>query len=477
MVVGSLTVETDVVVIGSGPGGYVAAIRAAQLGKDVILVEKFKKLGGVCLNVGCIPTKALITSSDYYNTLSDLNKMGISVENYSVDINKMNSWKQGIIDKLEGGIKTLCEKNGIEVIQGVASFKDKNTISVSGQSDVNTIQFKNAIIATGSKPIQIPGFEFDSEKIITSNDAMSLSEIPKKLVIVGGGYIGTELGTVSGKLGCEVHILEGSDRLIPQLDQDIVNVVAKDISKFNVDIHYNSLAKGVDKNDNGVVVHFDENKEAKTIEADKVLVVVGRSPNSKEIGLENAGVQVDEKGFIKVNEKMQTNVENIYAIGDVVGQPMLAHKASREAKIAAEVICGKPSAKDNKVIPAVVFNDPELMSVGFQLKEAQEKGYDADEKKFPYAALGRAYMFDRTQGMIKMVFDKKTKLVLGVHAVGPHVTEIVSEAALAIEMGATIEDIALTIHPHPTISESLSEVADATMGVAIHIYQPPEKEE
>ncbi len=474
MVVGSLTVECDTVVIGSGPGGYVAAIRAAQLGQDVLLVEKDKKVGGTCLHVGCIPTKALITGSDYFNVLSDLEKMGITAKDINVDISKMNDWKESIISKMESGIRGLLEKYGIETINGIGSFKDKNTLLISGQSDVNTIIFKNAIIATGSLPIQIPGFEFDSDKVISSNEAMSLTQIPKKLVVIGGGYIGTELGTVYGKLGCEVHLIERSQRLISVMDKEIVSVIAKRLPQFGVNVHYNSNSKSVEKTQDGVIVTIEENGEEKKIEADKVLVVVGRKPNSSSLNLENAGIEFDERGFIKVDNQMKTNISNIYAIGDVVGNPMLAHKASREAKVAAEVIAGEKSAFDNLVIPSVVYNDPELVSVGLTLEQAQKEGYDTFEKKFPYAAVARAHMFDRADGIVKIVTEKKTNLVLGVHAAGPHVSEIVAEATLAIEMGANLEDMALTIHPHPTISEGLSEAADVALGKAIHIYSPPE---
>lgn len=478
MVVGSLDIETDLVVIGTGPGGYVAAIRAAQLGKDVVIVEKNKNIGGVCLQEGCIPTKALITSSDYFNTLKDLDMMGICVENYSVDLSKMNNWKNSIITTLEHGISTLLEKNGIEIIEGKAHFKDKNTIAVSGQSDIETISFKSAIIATGSSSLEIPNFQYDGEHIISSKEALELQEVPKKLVIVGGGYIGTEMGTVYGKLGTEVHILEGGSHLIPQLDGEIVDVVAKTINKFNVKCHYKAKANHCEITQQGVRVHFSsQDANDQTIDADKVLVVVGRKPNSNNLNLEDAGVEVDEKGFITVDNQMRTTNSNVFAIGDVVGNPMLAHKASHEGKIAAEVIAGNPSAFDNKVIPSVVFNDPELVSVGMTETQATDKGYDILVKKFPYAALGRAHMFGRTEGFIKMVADKNTHIVLGVHAAGPHVSEIVAEATFAIEMCATIEDVALTIHPHPTISEGMTEVADVLLGKATNIYQPPEKKE
>jgi dihydrolipoamide dehydrogenase len=475
MVVGSLTVETDVVVIGSGPGGYVAAIRAAQQGLDVMLIEKDKKIGGVCLHVGCVPTKALITSSDYFNVIKDLDKMGISVKDFDIDLSKMNSWKDNIIAKMEKGIRGLFEKHGIEVIEGIASFKDKNTIAISGQSDVETITFKHAIVATGSSPIQIPGFEFDGDKVISSNEGISLREVPKKLVIIGGGYIGTELGTVYGKLGSEVHILEGSSQLIGVIDKDIVDVVARRLPEFGITIHYNAKATSSEKTANGVIVHFEVDGKQETIEADKVMVVVGRKPNSKGLNLEAIGVNISDRGFVEVDKQQRTNVDSILAIGDLVGNPMLAHKASREGKIAGEVVAGKKSYFDNQVIPAVVFNDPEIVSVGLQESEAKDQNIDVIVKKFPYAALARAHMFGREDGFIKLVADAKTKHVLGVHAAGPHVSEIIAEATLAIEMGATVEDLSLTIHPHPTISEGLSEVAEVVEGHAIHIYSPPEK--
>lgn len=473
MVVGSLTVETDVVVIGSGPGGYVAAIRAAQQGLDVMVIEKEKNIGGVCLHVGCIPTKALITSSDYFNVLKDLENMGISAKDINIDLSKMNEWKESIISKMEKGIKGLFEKHGIEVIEGIASFKDKNTLAISGQSDVETISFKHAIIATGSSPIQIPGFDFDGDKIISSNEGIALQEVPKKLVIIGGGYIGTELGTVYGKLGSEVHILEGSDRLIGVMDKEVVDVVARRLPEFGVNIHYNAKATGCEKRSEGIIVNFEIQGKQDSIEADKVMVVVGRKPNSQGLNLEDIGVKVNERGFIEVDKQQKTSVDSILAIGDVVGNPMLAHKASAEAKVAGEVVAGKKTYFDNQVIPAVVFNDPELVSVGMMKVEAEKHGISVVEKKFPYAALARAHMFDRADGFIKVVAEEKTNLVLGVHAVGPHVSEIIAEATLAIEMGATIKDLSLTIHPHPTISEGLSEAAEVVEGHAIHIYQPP----
>jgi dihydrolipoamide dehydrogenase len=473
MVVGSLTVECDVVVIGSGPGGYVAAIRAAQLGKDVIVVEKEKKVGGVCLNKGCIPTKAVITSSNYYNVLTQLEHMGISAKDVNVDIDKMREWKDGIVSKLESGIRGLFEKYGIELIQGNATFKSKHEISVFGQSDVNTIKFKSAIIATGSLPLQIPNVEFDNKKIITSDEVFKLEDIPKKMCIIGGGYIGTEMGTVYGKLGSEVHILEGGSRLISQLDSEIVEVMAKEICKFNVNPHYNSLAKSAKINGDKVIVEFTENGDDQTIECDKLLVVVGRKPNTSELNLSSIGIETDPKGFINVDTQLKTNLEHIYAIGDVVAGPMLAHKATKEGKIAGENAGGENSYLNNKVIPTVVYNDPEIASVGLTKQQAESKGYEVLSDKFPYAASGRAQMFEKTTGFVKIIADKKTNLILGVHMVGPHISENIAEATLAIEMGATLEDIASIIHPHPTVSEGIGEVSELALNKSVNIYREP----
>jgi dihydrolipoamide dehydrogenase len=473
MVVGSLTVECDVVVIGSGPGGYIAAIRAAQLGKDVLVVEREKEVGGVCLNKGCIPSKAIITSSNYYNVLTQLEHMGISAKEVNVDINKMREWKDSIVTKMELGIRGLFDKYGIELIQGNASFKSKHELSVFGQSDVNTIKFKSAIIGTGSLPIHIPNVEFDNKKIITSDEIFKIDDIPKKLVIIGGGYIGTEMGTVYGKLGSEVHILESGSRLISQLDSEIVAVMAKEICRFNVNPHYNSLAKSARIENDKVIVEFSENGDDQVIECDRLLVVVGRKPNSGELNLSSIGIETDPKGFINVNTQMKTNLEHIYAIGDVVAGPMLAHKATKEGKIAAENAGGLISYLDNKVIPSVVYNDPEIASVGLTKEQAESKGYEVLADKFPYAASGRAQMFEKTTGFVKVIADKKTKLILGVHMVGPHVSENIAEATLAIEMGATLEDVASIIHPHPTVSEGIGEAMELVLGKSANIYREP----
>ncbi len=470
MVVGSMTVDTQVAIIGAGPGGYVAAIRAAQLGKDVTLIEIEPHLGGDCLHHGCIPTKALIHASNFYNVLRDLKMLGIDIKEYTVDFQKMHAWKDGILERLNRGIQGLLTKYGVEVIQGKAVFTSSNSLRIEGKSDVTGIKFQNAIIATGSRPFEVPGFPFGHEGIISSKEALQLKEIFKKLIIIGGGYIGTEMGTVYGKLGTEVHIIEMMDRLIPQLDGEIVKIVADKLEQFNVHTHIGSKALGFEMKGGRPHVKILENGKESVIDGDKILVVVGRTPNSNGFGLEATKVKVDTHGFIEVDKQMRTADPKIFAIGDVIGQPMLAHKSSRQGKIAAEVISGKNSAFDNKVIPFVVFNDPEIASVGLTEQQARDQGYDIIIGRFPFNALGRALTINQTDGFVKVIAEKESKMLLGVHAVGPGVSDMISEAALAIEMGANTEDIALTIHPHPTLPESLMEAAEVTLGKGIHIY-------
>ncbi|MFH1650320.1 MAG: dihydrolipoyl dehydrogenase [Candidatus Woesearchaeota archaeon] len=470
-----MTVNTDVLVLGGGPGGYVAAIRAAQLGKDVILVEKEKELGGVCLNSGCIPTKALIHASNFVNEFKDMESVGIKVNNYEVDLEKMRSWKNGILKKLDAGIKGLCEKHGVEVINGMGTFVSSNELHISGQSDVTSVKFKKAVIATGSSPYPVPGFPWESKYVKSSTEALEITHVPKKIVVIGGGYIGTEMGTVYGKLGSEVHILEMMPRLLSHLDEEIVNVVAKKLTGFNVHVHVNTKALSLEEHEDHCTVVIEENGEIGRIDCEEVFVVVGRIPNSKNLGLENTNVKIDEKGFITVNTQMITTDPSISAAGDVVGNPMLAHKAFREGKVAAEVACGLPSAFDNKVIPLVVFNDPEIASVGLTKEEAEQKGYDVLAGTFPFSALGRALTLNKTEGFVKTIADKNTGVLLGLHCVGPGASDIISEAALAIELGATLEDMALTIHPHPTLGEALMEAAEAALGKNVNIFTKVKK--
>lgn len=460
MVVGSMTVETDVVIVGAGPGGYVAALRAAQLGLDVLVVEKAKRYGGVCLLHGCIPTKALISASTFVDQLSSASDFGVTVEGHSVDPARMFAWKDSVVSQLENGIRTLFKQRGVEVIEGTGVFKDAHTLHVRGKSDVNAITFKHAIVATGSSPIELPFARFDGEKILNSRQALSMNEIPKRLAIIGGGYIGTEMATVYGKLGCEVTIIEASDRLVPVIDEELVAPVAAKLTNHHVTTLLSAKASAVDTKGDGVRITYEQNGEQGSLEADKLLVVVGRKPNAKGFGLEEIGVALDEHGFVTTDDQLRSSLPHILAIGDVQGQPMLAHKAMRQAKVAAEVIAGQASAFDNKVIPSVVFNDPELMSVGHTEASAKAAGYETVAARYPYKAIGKALIERAPDGFMLIVAQKDTGIVLGIHAAGPHASELAGEAALAIELGSTVEDLRLTIHPHPTLSEIVPETAN-----------------
>lgn len=469
MVVGSMEVKTQTLVIGAGPGGYVAAIRAAQLGQEVTIIDKNRKLGGVCLNWGCIPTKALIKASNYYAVIQELEEMGIKVKDFELDIKNMKEWKENIINKLEKGIRFLLEKHDVEILRGKAVFTDEKTIRIEGQSDVTKVNFENCIVSTGSSSVEIPGFEFEHEKVLRDKDVLELEEVPKKLLIIGGGYIGTELATVFTKLGSEVEIIEMGEKILSILSKDITDVIRNKLEKKGVKFHTNTQATGFKEVDGQIELELKNSDEV--IKGDKILVVVGRRPNTKGIGLENAKIELDEKGFVKVNQFLKTTNNNIFAVGDIAGNPMLAHKASRQGKIAAEIISDLPSAYDNKVVPAVVFNDPEMAQIGLSVEQAKKEGYEVNVGKYPFKNSGKAMIEKKTHGFVKVIADKKTDLILGVEAVGPHVSDFIGEAALAIELGATSEDLASTIHPHPTNSEGLMEAAEDVKNSCVHIYR------
>lgn len=463
------TIKVDNVVVGAGPGGYVAAIKLAQLGKDVLVIER-EYLGGVCLNVGCIPSKALINASHMVDKFHVANEMGFSVNtDVSVDMNKLQDWKNKVVKKLTGGIGTLFKANKVKHIYGNAFFKDKNHIEVTSSEGTKSIEFNNCIIATGSSAIEIPGFKFDEQRILSSTGALNLNQVPKHIVVIGGGYIGLEIGTYLLKLGSKLTVVEATPNLLPIMDQELVSIVARKLKKKGAEILVETKAKEAKVTENGVTVTITDKQGAdKNIDADFVMVTVGRRPNTKDIGLENLGIEV-ERGFIKVDKKQKTNVDNIYAIGDVVGGFMLAHKASKEGIVAAEVIAGHKSEMDFYAMPAVVFTDPEIASVGLTEKEAIDKGHKTKVGKFPFAALGKALASGESEGFVKVIMDTESESLLGLHIVGNEASSLISEGALAIEMGATIEDIALTIHPHPTLPESIMEAAEAAMGKAIHI--------
>lgn len=466
MVVGEFTTEVDVLVIGGGPGGYVAAIRAAQLGKKVTLVDR-SELGGVCLNRGCIPSKALISAAKKYDDAHHSSEIGITMEGVKLDFQKVQEWKQGVVNRLTGGVSTLLKGNGVTVVKGEALFVNEQEVRVVDNYDVNRFRFEHCIIATGSRPIELKSIPY-GKRVISSTEALSLPEVPNKLIVIGGGYIGIELGGTYAKFGSEVTILEGSDAILPGFDKRMTQPVSKNLKKNGVEIITKALAQSVEETEDQVSVTAEIKGETKTFTADYVLVTVGRRPNTEDLGLEAIGLKINERGYIEVDKKCRTNVSNIYAIGDVVPGPALAHKASYEGKVAAEVIAGQPSEVDYTVIPAVVFSDPEIASVGLSDQEAKDQGYDTVIGKFAFAANGRALSLNHTDGFVQVVAEKESGIVLGVQIVGPEASDLIAEAGLAIEMGATLEDIALTIHAHPTLGEVVAEAAETALGHGIH---------
>jgi dihydrolipoamide dehydrogenase len=469
MVVGDFPIETDTLVIGAGPGGYVAAIRAAQLGQKVTIVEK-ATLGGVCLNVGCIPSKALISAGHRYEHAKHSDVMGITAENVKVDFSKVQEWKAGVVKKLTGGVEGLLKGNKVDIVRGEAYFVDANTLRVMDENSAQTYTFKNAIIATGSRPIELPAFKY-TNRVLDSTGALALKEIPNKVVVIGGGYIGTELSGAYANFGTQVTILEGTDQILNGFEKQMSALVSRNLKKKGAEIITKALAKGVQETENGVIVTYEVNGESKTVEADYVFVMVGRRPNTDEIGLEQVGIEMSDRGVIKIDKQCRTSVSNIFAIGDVVEGPPLAHKASYEGKIAAEVIAGHPAQIDYLAIPAVVFSDPELASVGYTEAQAKEEGIEVTAAKFPFAANGRALALDATDGFVKLVTRKEDGLVIGAQIAGPSASDMIAELGLAIEAGMTAEDLAMTIHAHPTLGEITMEAAEVAIGSPIHIIK------
>lgn len=468
MVVGDFPIDTDTIVIGAGPGGYVAAIRAAQLGQKVTIVEK-EHIGGVCLNVGCIPSKAVIAAGHRYETAKHSDAYGISAENVTVDFSKVQEWKAGIVKKLTGGVEGLLKGNKVDIVRGEAFFVDTNSLKVMTENSSQTYNFKNAIIATGSRPIELPTFKY-SKRVLNSTGALALQEVPEKIVVIGGGVIGVELGGAYANFGTQVTILEGADDILSiGFEKQMSALVKKNLKKKGAEIYTKAMAKGVEETDNGVVVTFEVKGEEKKIEADYVFVMVGRRPNTDEMGIEQAGVKMTDRGIIEIDKQCRTNVSNIYAIGDIVAGPQLAHKASYEAKIAAEAIAGHSSEIDYLGIPAVVFSDPELATVGYTEQDAKAEGIEVKTAKFPYAGNGRALSLDSTEGFVKLVTRKEDGVVIGAQIAGANASDIISELGLAVEAGMTAEDIALTIHAHPTLGEMTMEAAEVALGTPIHV--------
>ncbi len=464
------TIKKTAIVIGAGTGGYPCAIRLGQLGVDAMLVEK-GEAGGVCLNVGCIPSKALISATKLAHKAQHAQKMGISFGTPSVDMGAMQEWKGGIVGKLTSGVKGLVKGAGTDYRQATAELLGPGRVQLTyadgRPSDI--VEAEHIVVATGSVPIEIPGFKTDQKRILDSTGALALGHVPESMIVIGGGYIGLELGQTFQRVGTKLTVVEGMDRVLAAMDKDLGTLVARQIKADGGEIITKAMAKSWTEKDGKAVVTIEVDGKTQEVSAEVVLVAVGRRPISKGLGLEKAGVKTDERGFIPVDERQQTNVPGIYATGDVVGQPMLAHKATHEAEVVAEVIAGKKTINDARVIPAVVFTEPEIAYAGLSKAEAEAKGHTVDVGKFPFAALGRAMAIDETKGFVKVVIDAEDERVLGVSIVGPEASDLISEASLAIEMGAYAPDIGLTIHPHPTLGEAIMEAAKHAVGEAVHI--------
>jgi dihydrolipoamide dehydrogenase len=472
MVMGSLREETQVVVIGSGPGGYVAAIRLADLGKNVILVERQERHGGTCLLEGCIPSKALINAVEVKEHAMAAEQFGLKFTGMEVDPKRLRQWTDEIVSGLSGGISSLLKRRGVTVVRGHARFESATSLSLEG-GEVSGIDFEHCIVATGSALNRLPDGIVDS--VWSSADALKLERVPGSLLVVGGGYIGLEMGLVYQGLGSEVSVVEFFPRLLMGADQDLVDVMVKQVTSRLHEIMLESKVVSISEVRSGgfdVIIEHEGQRIARHY--DQVLVAIGRRPNTDDLGLQNTKIQVDDKGHILTDAECRTAEANIFAIGDAAQGPMLAHKASREGKVAAEVIAGGEGAFDNRAIPAVVFTDPEIAWTGLTEREAQEQGIPVKVGRFPLSALGRARTLGRTDGLVKMIADPDTGLIMGVGIVGPMASELIAEGTLAVEMGATLEDMMVTIHPHPTLSEALMEAAEVAAGEAVHV-NPPRK--
>jgi len=472
---GTADIETEVIVLGAGPGGYTAAFRAADLGKKVVLIERYDSLGGVCLNVGCIPSKALLHTAQIINEAEHMKANGVDFGKPKFDLDGINGFKSKVVGKLTGGLSGLAKQRKVTVVHGVGAFIDANNIAVEKDGKRTQIRFDNCIIAAGSQATAIPPFPNDDERLMDSTDALELKDVPKKLLIVGGGIIGLEMATVYHALGSEITVVEFMDTLIPGCDKDLVRALNKIISKRYKSILLKTKVSEIKAQKNGLKVSFEGAKAPEPTLYDKVLVAVGRRPNGNKIGADKAGVNVDDAGFIAVDNQMRTNVPNIFAIGDIVGNPMLAHKATHEAKVAAEVIAGMKSFFEPMTIPSVAYTDPEVAWMGLNEIEAKEQGVEYVKGAFPWAASGRALGIDRDEGMTKVLFEKESMRILGAGIVGPNAGELIAEAVLALEMGADAEDISLTIHPHPTLSETFNFAAEMAEGTITDLYIPRKK--
>jgi dihydrolipoamide dehydrogenase len=462
--------KAEVIVIGGGPGGYAAAFYAADKGKKVLLIEQDKNLGGVCLNRGCIPSKALLNATHHISAARESAHRGITFAEPQIDLNKLRDWKNSVVQKLAGGVSMIAQKRGVQVVQGRAYFEDAKTLRVETPDGQKFYHFEQVIIAVGSKPALPKVFDLGNPRIMTSTEALNIEDIPEKLLVIGGGYIGMELGTVYASLGSKVTVVEALDSILTGGDPDLVRPVIRYAEKNFSEVRLKTKVVKMATVGKQIKVITEFNGQQKEDLFDRVLVSVGRVPNADDLGLANAGLERDERGFIKVTPQQQTNVPGIYAIGDIAGGLMLAHKASREARVAVENILGENTTFEDVVIPAVIFTDPEVAWCGLTENEAKAKGIEVEISKFPWGASGRAITFDRIDGLTKLIVDPQTERILGVGMVGHGAGELIAEAVLAIEMGATVEDLALTVHPHPTLSETLMEAAEVFFGTSTHTY-------
>ncbi len=476
---GDVDLHTDVVVLGSGPGGYTAAFRAADLGRQVVLIERYESIGGVCLNVGCIPSKALLHTAQVINEAAEFGDIGVTFGKPKIDLDKLRGHKDSVVGKLTAGLKGLAKQRKVQIVHGYGKFTSANTLEVeSGDGSKTVVGFNNAIIAAGSRVTKLPFIPWDDPRVMDSTDALELTEVPKRLLVVGGGIIGLEMATVYDALGSKVSVVELSPGLIPGVDRDVVRPLERRIKKRYENIWTNTKVTAIEPTKKGLKCSFEGVSKGKgapeTDTFDRVLVAIGRSPNGQLIDADKAGVAVDERGFIAVDKQQHTNVPHIFAIGDIVGQPMLAHKATHEGKVAAEVIAGQKSYFDARTIPSVAYTDPEVAWMGKTEDECKAEGIEYIKGVFPWAASGRSLSIGRDEGMTKVLFDEDHRII-GAAITGTNAGELIAEAVLALEMGADIEDIALTIHPHPTLSETFNFAAEVAEGTCTDIYAPKRK--
>ncbi|MCF6217430.1 MAG: dihydrolipoyl dehydrogenase [Gammaproteobacteria bacterium] len=472
---GDVDISTEVVVLGSGPGGYTAAFRAADLGKQVVLIERYESIGGVCLNVGCIPSKALLHTAQVINEAEEFEHIGVKFNKPEVDLEQLRDYKNSIVGKLTGGLKGLAKQRKVKIVHGYGKFTSAHTLEVeAADGSKQTIGFQSCIIAAGSRVTKLPFIPWDDPRVMDSTDALEIKEIPKRLLVVGGGIIGLEMATVYDALGANVTVVELSAGLIPGVDRDIVRPLERRIKKRYENIYTNTKVSAIESTDAGLLCTFEGKDAPATDTFDRVLVSIGRTPNGKLIDAEKAGVAVNEWGFIEVDKQQRTNVDHIFAIGDVVGQPMLAHKATHEGKVAAQNIAGEKSFFDARTIPSVAYTDPEVAWMGKTEEECKKEGIQYTKGAFPWAASGRSLSIGRDEGLTKLLFDENHKII-GAAIVGTNAGELIAEAVLALEMGADVEDIALTIHPHPTLSETINFAAEMAEGSCTDLYAPKKK--